>query len=198
MFEKGQSKRIWGELYKVVDSSDVVVQVVRLSCSSPWPICFPESFFCSYVYCYTNREVPNQCFWGREHWRQARFWSFRSCICGGCIFCIDLGHGYGEVLSGTLGWVQFGRVFLFCFVWHVYPHCATSKFKKPLVQLNSSSFVVSLEWVTVILCWSRTSFCYGQLCGEEIALSLMYGFFLFRYLMRGTHRERDATIWKST
>lgn len=27
MFEKGQSKRIWGELYKVVDSSDVVVQV---------------------------------------------------------------------------------------------------------------------------------------------------------------------------
>ncbi|CAL9187303.1 unnamed protein product [Musa hybrid cultivar] len=28
MFEKGQSKRIWGELYKVVDSSDVVVQVL--------------------------------------------------------------------------------------------------------------------------------------------------------------------------
>lgn len=27
MFEKGQSKRIWGELYKVIDSSDVVVQV---------------------------------------------------------------------------------------------------------------------------------------------------------------------------
>lgn len=27
MFEKGQSKRIWGELYKVVDSSDVIVQV---------------------------------------------------------------------------------------------------------------------------------------------------------------------------
>ena len=26
---KGQSKRIWGELYKVVDSSDVVVQVRR-------------------------------------------------------------------------------------------------------------------------------------------------------------------------
>lgn len=24
---KGQSKRIWGELYKVVDSSDVVIQV---------------------------------------------------------------------------------------------------------------------------------------------------------------------------
>eukprot|EP01026_Neomeris_dumetosa_P048216 TRINITY_DN41671_c0_g2_i4.p2 TRINITY_DN41671_c0_g2~~TRINITY_DN41671_c0_g2_i4.p2 ORF type:complete len:343 (-),score=46.74 TRINITY_DN41671_c0_g2_i4:521-1399(-) len=28
MFEKGQSKRIWGELYKVVDSSDVLVQVL--------------------------------------------------------------------------------------------------------------------------------------------------------------------------
>ncbi|VVB00384.1 unnamed protein product [Arabis nemorensis] len=28
MFEKGQSKRIWGELYKVTDSSDVVVQVL--------------------------------------------------------------------------------------------------------------------------------------------------------------------------
>lgn len=28
MFDKGQSKRIWGELYKVIDSSDVVVQVV--------------------------------------------------------------------------------------------------------------------------------------------------------------------------
>eukprot|EP00656_Telonema_subtile_P001674 TRINITY_DN1072_c0_g1_i5.p1 TRINITY_DN1072_c0_g1~~TRINITY_DN1072_c0_g1_i5.p1 ORF type:complete len:506 (-),score=123.67 TRINITY_DN1072_c0_g1_i5:133-1650(-) len=28
IFEKGQSKRIWGELYKVIDSSDVVVQVL--------------------------------------------------------------------------------------------------------------------------------------------------------------------------
>ena len=27
VFEKGQSRRIWGELYKVVDSSDVVIQV---------------------------------------------------------------------------------------------------------------------------------------------------------------------------
>jgi nuclear GTP-binding protein len=27
IFEKGQSKRIWGELYKVIDSSDVVIQV---------------------------------------------------------------------------------------------------------------------------------------------------------------------------
>ncbi|BBN02584.1 nuclear GTP-binding protein [Marchantia polymorpha subsp. ruderalis] len=28
MFDKGQSKRIWGELYKVIDSSDVVVEVL--------------------------------------------------------------------------------------------------------------------------------------------------------------------------
>ncbi len=28
LFEKGQSKRIWGELYKVIDSSDVVIQVL--------------------------------------------------------------------------------------------------------------------------------------------------------------------------
>ena len=28
IFEKGQSKRIWGELYKVIDSSDVLIQVL--------------------------------------------------------------------------------------------------------------------------------------------------------------------------
>merc|ERR1712137_441840 len=28
IFERGQSKRIWGELYKVIDSSDVVIQVL--------------------------------------------------------------------------------------------------------------------------------------------------------------------------
>lgn len=28
VFDKGQSKRIWGELYKVLDSSDVVIQVL--------------------------------------------------------------------------------------------------------------------------------------------------------------------------
>ncbi len=28
MFEKGTSKRIWGELYKVIDSSDVIIQVL--------------------------------------------------------------------------------------------------------------------------------------------------------------------------
>lgn len=27
LFSKGQSKRIWGELYKVIDSSDVIIQV---------------------------------------------------------------------------------------------------------------------------------------------------------------------------
>ncbi len=29
IFSKGQSKRIWNELHKVVDSSDVVIQVRR-------------------------------------------------------------------------------------------------------------------------------------------------------------------------
>lgn len=28
LFRAGQSNRVWGELYKVIDSSDVVVQVV--------------------------------------------------------------------------------------------------------------------------------------------------------------------------
>ena len=27
IFAKGQSKRIWGELFKVIDSADVVIQV---------------------------------------------------------------------------------------------------------------------------------------------------------------------------
>lgn len=27
LFAKGQSKRIWGELYKVLDCSDVIIQV---------------------------------------------------------------------------------------------------------------------------------------------------------------------------
>eukprot|EP00955_Chlamydomonas_euryale_P112633 366147-Chlamydomonas_euryale.AAC.2 len=38
---KGQSKRIWGELYKVLDSSDVVIQVCNAAaCAAvprPWP-----------------------------------------------------------------------------------------------------------------------------------------------------------------
>lgn len=29
LFDKGQSRRIWGELYKVLDCSDVVIQVGR-------------------------------------------------------------------------------------------------------------------------------------------------------------------------
>ena len=29
IFSKGQSKRIWGELFKVIDSSDIVMQVER-------------------------------------------------------------------------------------------------------------------------------------------------------------------------
>lgn len=47
MFEKGQSKRIWGELYKVIDSSDVVVQVVS-------PFIFLGFFTCV-------------CFWSSMH-----------------------------------------------------------------------------------------------------------------------------------
>ena len=35
LYDKGQSKRIWGELYKVVDSSDVVIQVALFLLSSP-------------------------------------------------------------------------------------------------------------------------------------------------------------------
>lgn len=42
VFTKGQSKRIWGELYKVVDASDVVVQV----CGDMKPI-QSHSFFAS-------------------------------------------------------------------------------------------------------------------------------------------------------
>ncbi len=28
VFDKGTSRRIWGELYKVLDSSDVIIQVL--------------------------------------------------------------------------------------------------------------------------------------------------------------------------
>ena len=37
-FDKGQSKRIWGELYKVVDSSDVVIQVRLLTFQDTRPL----------------------------------------------------------------------------------------------------------------------------------------------------------------
>ena len=45
MFEKGQSKRIWGELYKVIDSSDVVVQVCHDSRNE---LVKESSFFLTY------------------------------------------------------------------------------------------------------------------------------------------------------
>lgn len=47
VFEKGQSRRIWGELYKVVDSSDVIIQVrasgrgAHIRCS--WTACLAPS-----------------------------------------------------------------------------------------------------------------------------------------------------------
>ena len=46
IFQKGQSKRIWGELYKVVDASDVVVQVrftcvVKIICQVFLLVCSP-------------------------------------------------------------------------------------------------------------------------------------------------------------
>lgn len=31
VFDKGTSKRIWGELYKVIDASDVIIQVLGIS-----------------------------------------------------------------------------------------------------------------------------------------------------------------------
>lgn len=34
LFSKGQSKRIWGELYKVIDSSDVIIQVSQTTLHS--------------------------------------------------------------------------------------------------------------------------------------------------------------------
>jgi hypothetical protein len=35
VLDKGQSKRIWGELYKVVDSSDVIIQARRRASNLP-------------------------------------------------------------------------------------------------------------------------------------------------------------------
>jgi hypothetical protein len=46
LFDKGQSKRIWAELYKVVDSSDVVVQV-----------CIFSPALCQYAY-FDFPEIP--------------------------------------------------------------------------------------------------------------------------------------------
>lgn len=44
VFDKGQSKRIWGELHKVVDSSDVVIQVLDARDPIGTRSCFLESF----------------------------------------------------------------------------------------------------------------------------------------------------------
>jgi hypothetical protein len=45
VFGAGQSKRIWNELYKVIDSSDVIIQVpvLSISISGQFPIFF---WFC--------------------------------------------------------------------------------------------------------------------------------------------------------
>jgi hypothetical protein len=55
MFEKGQSKRIWGELYKVIDSSDVVVQVsTYFICLTTFRLIYAKSVricFCTGVGC---------------------------------------------------------------------------------------------------------------------------------------------------
>lgn len=62
MFEKGQSKRIWGELYKVVDSSDVVVQVVTLSFSFCQACLLSRIIFSVLLFSYKSRGVPNRIF----------------------------------------------------------------------------------------------------------------------------------------
>lgn len=55
MFEKGQSKRIWGELYKVIDSSDVVVQVCLDSRTELNEGVIFISFFLAYSYFVVDR-----------------------------------------------------------------------------------------------------------------------------------------------
>ena len=42
LFEKGQSKRIWGELYKVLDCSDVVIQVL-MDMEQSFDSCIPPA-----------------------------------------------------------------------------------------------------------------------------------------------------------
>jgi hypothetical protein len=130
MFEKGQSKRIWGELYKVVDSSDVVVQVVWFSCSFPQPVCFTESFLCFYIYCFTSLECQTSVLIIWVHfWYQSWSWLWGSSV------------QYFVLTYFTIS---------VPFVWLVYPNynlidplnCANSK--KALVQLYSSTYVVGL------------------------------------------------------
>lgn len=52
VFAKGQSKRIWGELHKVVDSSDVVIQVLDAR--------DPMGTRCKYLESFMKRECPHK------------------------------------------------------------------------------------------------------------------------------------------
>lgn len=52
VFTKGQSRRIWGELHKVVDSSDVVIQVLDAR--------DPMGTRCKYLESFVKRECPHK------------------------------------------------------------------------------------------------------------------------------------------
>jgi len=52
IFNKGQSKRIWNELYKVIDSSDVVVQVLDAR--------DPQGTRSRYIEKYMKKEKPHK------------------------------------------------------------------------------------------------------------------------------------------
>lgn len=52
VFDKGQSKRIWGELHKVVDSSDVVIQVLDAR--------DPMGTRCKYLENFMKRQCPHK------------------------------------------------------------------------------------------------------------------------------------------
>ena len=52
IFSKGQSKRIWNELYKVIDSSDVVIHVLDAR--------DPEGTRCRSVEKYIREEAPHK------------------------------------------------------------------------------------------------------------------------------------------
>ena len=52
IFSKGQSKRLWNELYKVIDSSDVVVQVLDAR--------DPQGTRSRHIECYLKKEKPHK------------------------------------------------------------------------------------------------------------------------------------------
>ena len=52
IFSKGQSKRIWNELYKVIDSSDVVIHVLDAR--------DPEGTRCRSIEKYIKEEAPHK------------------------------------------------------------------------------------------------------------------------------------------